>query len=96
MESKLDAGVQARLRAAERRGKSEEISVIITVRPPVSLPSLQKSGLHVSHVLETLHVVSGRAHTSRLAEIAALEEVLRIELDGEVRALPADGGGPRD
>jgi len=91
MHSKCDRDVEARVREAERRGEPQEIAVLVTLRPGASWETLERHGLLVHRVFEDLHAVSGSVQTPRLRDLAALDGVLRIEFDGEVRALPADG-----
>jgi hypothetical protein len=88
LRSKCDARVEARLREAEQSGRPLPVDVIVTFRPGCSWKDLLPQGLQVRHVFEALHAVAGQVQTPRVRDIAALDWVLRIEFDGEVRALP--------
>jgi hypothetical protein len=88
--SKCDAEVEARLQEAERGGRAGQIAVIVTFHPDVAWEALRRHGLQVRQVFEGLHAVAGEVPTLQVRDLAALDWVLRIEFDGEVRALPAD------
>lgn len=64
---------------------AEEIPVIVTVREWEGTAELEHRGLRIGHTFETACAVSGRAFAADIARIAALENVVLVEYDGEMR-----------
>ncbi|MDQ5843679.1 MAG: protease inhibitor I9 family protein [Acidobacteriota bacterium] len=85
MSGKINAELSQRLKQDEPTGK--EVPVIITVKENADLDSLKKNGLKINHIYQNINAVSGTLPASAVKSIAKLDEVERIEFDGEVHAL---------
>lgn len=64
---------------------AEEIPIIVTVKEWDGTAELEHRGLRIGHTFETACAVSGKAFASDVARIAALENVVLVEYDGEMR-----------
>ena len=89
MSGKINAELSRRLK--EDKPTENEVPVIITVKEKADLDSLKKTGLKINHIYQNINAVSGTLPASAVNSVAKLDEVERIEFDGEVHALPDEG-----
>lgn len=85
----MSTQVSAQLeRAAQRASEAgREVAVIVTHRPEADRASLERAGLTIRLAYGAIPAVAGTVAAPDVERLAALEEVERIELDGEVHAL---------
>jgi hypothetical protein len=85
MTRKLEPEFAQRLDQAD---DEEAVPVIVTVQPGTDVSELEQRGLEIRHRYESIPSVAGTVPAGRARELAALDQVERIESDeGEVRAL---------
>ena len=76
----------ARFRAHEGRADHRE-RVVVTLRPGADAAEVAGKGMWIEHVMQTLPIVTGTVDAGALTALADAENVVRIEPDGEMRAL---------
>jgi CheY-like chemotaxis protein len=89
MSGKINAELTRRLK--EDEPSENEVPVIITVKENADLDSLKKTGLKINHIYQNINAVSGTLPASAVNSVAKLDDVERIEFDGEVHALADEG-----
>jgi len=88
--SEISESLRARFRHyADEPSHSE--AVIVTLGPGGSAAALQAAGMEVDHELRNQPIVSGRVTSAALEALEAERGVLRVEPDGEMRALDEPG-----
>ena len=90
MESKLDDTLLALLKTVDEGdvAAESEVPVIITLAPGTEPSAIE--GLSVSHIFEGISAVSGTLSTTQLRALSQSDAIVKIEHDGEVRALEPD------
>ncbi len=86
-DTKISEELLALVRDASRTGDTREIPIIVTVSGRAGPSLLEAAGMVVSRVFENIPAVAGRCAPQAIAALARIEQVERIELDGEVRAI---------
>jgi hypothetical protein len=87
MSKKMSERLLQELKKAEPEDRQREIPVIVTTKSKIEPSLLEQKGLKITHTFENISAVSGTLTTSKLKDIAELDQVETIEYDGEVRAL---------
>ena len=87
MVHKISSDLVEHMKDIRRRDADGTVSVIVTLKAGANRESLQKTDLRVENVFESISAVSGSVSVSGVTELAQLDEVELVELDGEMRAL---------
>ena len=87
MSPKINAELLKRFKEVEHKDPGRQISVIVSVAKGIDLTTLERKGLKIQRVFENIHAVAGMLTAAVANDIAQLDEVDKIEYDGEVRAL---------
>lgn len=82
---KIDEPLMQQLQQAEPADRA--IPVIISLKSKDQVAELQRRGVKVTRVYETITAVAATATPAQIREISQLDGVERIEFDSEVRAL---------
>lgn len=85
MSGKINAELSRHLK--EDKATENDVPVIITVKENADLESLKTTGLKINHIYQNINAVSGTLPASAVNSVAKLDDVERIEFDGEVHAL---------
>ena len=85
MSGKINAELSRRLK--EDKPGEKDLPVIVTIKEDADLESLKTTGLKINHIYENINAVSGTLPASAVNSVAKLDDVERIEFDGEVHAL---------
>lgn len=72
---------------AMRLDEGGEVPVIVTLAPGGDVAELERSGLSVGRVFESIRAVSGTLTADAARALDASPQVERIEYDGEAHAL---------
>jgi hypothetical protein len=64
-----------------------DLPIVVLCSVPPDLPRLEEAGMSVSHVFESIQAASGRASRQAIEALAGLDDVVRIDLDSEARAM---------
>lgn len=67
--------------------RTAELSILVTVREGTEARTLEAAGMRDVTLMSVAPIASGRCSPQVVASLAALPDVVRIELDGEVHAL---------
>ena len=86
MSDKLDEELARRVKEAEMSAPDREIPVIVTMTESGEIADLERIGLEVVHVIESISAVSGTLTAAEIRAAAEISAVERIEFDGEVRS----------
>lgn len=78
---------ETRERAPRHAARGESVPVIVTTVAGASLGALERRGFAVRQAWESISAVAGTVPAEMLDDLAALDEVLLIEHDGEVYPL---------
>jgi hypothetical protein len=84
MSSKLNEEMIRRLREAEKEEPQREIPVIVTIVAGTDPGVLERAGLRIRSVVESISTVSGTISAADLHELARLDPIEMIEYDGPV------------
>jgi hypothetical protein len=85
MTEKMTPGFAQRLETAS---EDERVPVIVTLRPGTDVSAFEDEGLEIRHRYDSITAVAGSLKAGVATQLAARNEVERIESDeGEVRAL---------
>lgn len=88
MSAKINNELKRHLEENVASGSAQqEVPVLATVKEWKGTAELENCGLKVGHTFESVAAVSGTASPAAIEELAALENVVKIEYDGEMRAL---------
>lgn len=90
MSAKIGEELSQQLKAV-KESSEEELPVVITVRKGADLAALKEQGLKVEHTFDVINSVSGTLPAAAVKSVARLDEVQRIDYDGEVQALKKKG-----
>jgi hypothetical protein len=85
MTAKISDELSQELKRAEQIDPQREIPVIVTVNGPINRAELEEKGLRIAHVFDFISAVSGTLAPAEAQSLAQLDQVKKIELDGEVR-----------
>ena len=75
------------LEEAYAEAPEKEIPVIVTITAGSDVETLARKGLKVQRVFENVPAVSGTLTATEVRELAEVEQVEKVEYDGEVHAL---------
>jgi len=89
MSSKIDGELLKRLERAERIEPLQEIPVVVTLKSSAAITSLEQKGLKVQNVYENISAVSGVVKAAQVKDLTQLDEVEKVEYDGQDWALKA-------
>lgn len=81
---KLDEYLAQKLESMGDRPSDEEVPVIVTTRSGAKAADLEF--LRVEHSFESISAISGRIQLSDLTKLEALDQVEKIEFDGQMYA----------
>jgi hypothetical protein len=85
MSQKVSPEVSARVKGAIE--ESKEIPVIVTLAPGSDPAVLEPTGMRVHRVMDNIPAVAGTVAGGAVRRLAELDEVQRVEYDGEMHAL---------
>jgi hypothetical protein len=85
MSHKISPEVMEKAEAPE--GKHREIPVIVTLAPGADPATLESKGIIIRRIMENIPAIAGTVTGAAVSELAQLDEVERVELDGEMHAL---------
>lgn len=89
MTTKINAELSNECKRVAETEPQKEIPVIITVTDWERRSELEAKGLQVSHSFEGILAVAGTLTCAEVEAIAQLDQVERIEFDGETRIASA-------
>ena len=89
MTAKISDELLRELKRAEQTDPQQELPVIVTTAGQVNRAELEEKGLRITHVFEFISAVSGTLTPAEAQALAQLDQVERIEFDGEVRIASA-------
>jgi hypothetical protein len=84
MSTKISEELATRLEEAEAQAA---MPVIVTLKPGAEVTELEHKGLKVRKVFESISAVAGTLTPAAAPGLAELEQVEKVEYDGEVHAL---------
>jgi chorismate mutase len=87
MAAKIDDPLLQQIEEAKKTDPRQEIAVIVTVTPGVDLTTLEQKGMKIQHRIENKPFVTGTLSAADVEEVAALDQVERIEADGTMHTL---------
>jgi len=87
MPSKLDPALRARLDELARTDPDQLVPLIVTLTPGADASTLRAKGLRIEQQFPIISAVAGRMTARQALDLAALDDVVRVEYDGEMRAL---------
>ncbi len=87
MNAKLNDPLRQQLEKAHRDHANLQIPVIVTVEPGTDTTELERRGLKVYRVIESIHAVCGTIEADQVESLAECDQVQSLEHDGEVRIL---------
>jgi len=85
--SKANDELLRQLEQAQQTNPQLEIPVIVTTTSGADPAILAQKGLKIHHTFESISAVSGKIVAAEVSGLAQLDQVKRIEYDGEVFAL---------
>lgn len=83
MSTKVNDELFRHLEEAEKVEPQREIPVIVTFTKGTDLAALEQKGLKIQRTFENISGVSGTLTAAAIKEVARLDQVERIEFDGE-------------
>lgn len=86
MGAKIDDVLLEQVRAAEASDPDKEIPVIVTIRPGAAVEGLSLQGLVVKRVFNAIPALSGVIAARAVHALQDLDEVERVEYDGNIHA----------
>jgi hypothetical protein len=87
MSEKINSELQAECENASQTEPHKQIPVIVTVNDWSRRAELEQSGLRVSNAFEIINAIAGTLTCDQVKALAELDQVQKIEFDGEVRAI---------
>lgn len=92
MNAEISKEVLGKLREEQRAESEGRIPVIITLEPNYGsdFSSLESEGLLVDRPLSAINAVAGTIPANRVFNLAQQPRIVRIEHDGEVKALETE------
>lgn len=87
MENSIDLDLAALLKQQAKINPAAVWSFIVTVTPGANTSLLAQNGFEVENTFETISASSGKMTAAQALALGALDQVVRVEFDGEVRAL---------
>lgn len=94
MNAEISMEVVNQVEEAQKTNPERRIPVIVTFEPGSGsgsdVSSLESEGLHVDQPLAAINAVSGTIPASHVTKLAQHPGIMKIEYDGEVRALKTD------
>ena len=90
MNSKIGVELSIQIKTALEENPKREIPIIITLKPGTDSSILERQGLIIENIIESISVVSGVISASEIYDLSKLEEIELIEFDGPVYALDED------
>jgi hypothetical protein len=87
MSIKIDPELLRQIDAAKKTQTQQEIPVIVTITPGADLAPLEARGLKIERTFENISAVAGKLKWTEIDNIALLDQVERIEYDGQMQAL---------
>lgn len=75
------------VRVESATDESGEIPVIVTFAPGTDPAVLERTGMRINRVMENIPAAAGTVAGADITTLAALDEVQRVEYDGEMHAL---------
>ncbi len=87
MAAKIDDSLLQQIEEAKKTDPHQEIPVIVTVTPGADLTALEQKGLKIQLRFQHIPAVAGTLSAAEVEEVAALDEVERIEADEKMYAL---------
>jgi len=85
--AKISEAFARMLEEAYAEAPEKEIPVIVTITAGSDVETLARKGLKVQRVFENVPAVSGTLTATEVRELAEVEQVEKVEYDGEVHAL---------
>lgn len=87
MSPKIDPQLLSHLRELEARQPGQRAGALVTMADEADLSAIDPESLDIGHVFESINVFSARLSLCEAERLAARDDVVRIEADGEMHAL---------
>jgi hypothetical protein len=87
MSSKIDPQLLTQLNREARGNPAQTFPLIVTIQPGTRADSLTHRGLRIERIFEEISAVSVSANLEAVRALAKLEQVERIEFDGQMHTL---------
>jgi hypothetical protein len=87
MTSKINTQLLEQINAARDEDPRREIPIIVTLKPDTDTSILEKEGMTINRLIESISVVTGVMAASKIEALSHFEQVELIEYDGTVYAL---------
>ena len=71
---------------AKKEDSQTEIPVIVTIRANTDPKMLEHKGLKIKHIFYSISAISGTLAANKVIELVQLDQVVKIEYDGQMHA----------
>jgi hypothetical protein len=88
MTTKIGSELLKQIEKAEKERTQHEIPVLVTFVAGSDPRLLEQKGLRIRRIFDSISAIAGTLTAAEVSELAQLEQVMTIEYDGPVWALP--------